>query len=76
MKLAYHVEERRIDEEGSSPKYAPVHGGSKIRGCGSGDTDDRLHGGIEVKKLGRLIHRSCNGAEEGAMAWRKEQHSL
>jgi hypothetical protein len=51
MKLAYHVEERRIDEEGSSPKYAPVHGGSKIRGCGSGDTDDRLHGGIEVKKI-------------------------
>ena len=51
MKLAYHVEERSIGEEGSSPKYAPVHGGSKICGCGSGDADDRLHDGIEMKKI-------------------------
>lgn len=47
--LAYHVEEHCIGEEGCSPEYAPVHGGFKIWGCGSGDADDRLHGGIEVQ---------------------------
>ena len=47
---AYHVEEHCICEEGSSPKYAAVHGGFKISGCGCGDADDRFHGGIKVVK--------------------------
>ena len=49
--LAYHVEKHCIGKEGSSPEYAPVHGGPKICGCGSGDADDRWHGGIKVKKI-------------------------
>ena len=33
-----------------------MHGGFKISGCGSGDADDRLHDGINVKiKSGQLI---------------------
>jgi hypothetical protein len=52
--LAYHVEEHCIGEEGGGPEYAPVHGGFKVWGCGSGNADDRLHGGkhggIKVRK--------------------------
>ena len=45
---AYHVEERCIGEEGSSPEYATVHGRFKICRRGSGDADDRLHDGSKV----------------------------
>jgi hypothetical protein len=46
---AYHVEERCIGEKGCSPEYASVHGRFKIGGRGSGDADDRLHGGSKVQ---------------------------
>jgi hypothetical protein len=62
---AYHVKERCIGEEGGSPKYAPVHGRFEICGCGSGDADDRLHGGIKVQKI-----RPAN-SQEVVMARRK-----
>jgi hypothetical protein len=68
--LAYHVEEHCIGKESSSPEYAPVHGGLKISGCGSGDADDRLHGSIEVKKI-----RPAN-SEGVVMAQRRQQHGL
>jgi hypothetical protein len=45
-----------------------VHGGFKICGRGSGDADNRLHGGIEVKKKIRPAN-----SQEVVMARRKEQ---
>jgi hypothetical protein len=46
MELAYHVEERCVSEEGRRSENAAVHSRFKIWGCGSGNADDRLHGGV------------------------------
>ena len=45
---AYHVEERCIGKEGSSPEFASVHGRFKICGHRSGDADGRLHDGSKA----------------------------
>ena len=46
MGLAYHVEERRVSEEGRRSENAAVHSRFKIWRCGGCKADDRLHGGV------------------------------
>lgn len=58
MNLAYHVEEHCVNDEGRPSENAAALSKIKIWGCGSGNTDDRLHGGVVGQnKLGQLMNR-------------------
>jgi hypothetical protein len=58
IELAYHIEERCVSEEGCRSENAAVHSRFKIWGCGSGNANDRLHGGGRgANRLGQLIYR-------------------
>jgi len=48
---AYHVEEGRVGEEGSSPVYARMDARFMVGGRGTSGADDGLYGDIKMQEI-------------------------
>ena len=66
VESVYHVEERCISEEGSSPEYAAMDVGFNICGRGSSYADDRLHDSIKKQAIRPANSKEVVGSADEA----------